>query len=282
MNVKRSLQNRIRGWLPKEPLNPNKQMPIKLESNPVKFKYLFVKSPSVIQFIVVVLSLALILGGLYLNSISTTRHEYSLPISSTTYNMPFEYDGNNYNCCIYLSTVPPLTGSGIGPANTVCPIYVYLKQQNNLTSGIYFENLRYLSYNSSIDAYVSKETNSSRLFSAEITTKNKGLVISAFYLHPPFEEGNAKQPIVSGVYFTIYCNSTGDAGASSFDIKTPIDATQSGYVVNYPYRNIGNILLAIGVLSLFLALFLSMANVKRSFSNYPAQEKAADNRGTTA
>ena len=94
MNTKRSLQNRIRGWFPQEPRFPNKPIQIKLETNPLKLKQLKAKfTINIAQFIAVVLAVSLILSGLYLNSINTTRTYYDLPWEGRTYYEPYEYVG---------------------------------------------------------------------------------------------------------------------------------------------------------------------------------------------
>ncbi len=273
MTAKKTL-SRIRGWFPQEPLYP-RHLKIKLETNPVKFRHRLGKSPiNTVQLLTVVLAVSLILGGLYLNSISTTRDEFSLPISSTAYNTPLEYNQNNYNYCVYLHVSPPLSGSSIGPANYVSPLSVYLKDPQNISSGVYFVTLRYLSYNTSIDAYSPRETNYSQTYSVD-TSKKDGLIIGTPPMSPPFEEGQTGQSIVNDVVFTIYCNATAPVYASLFSIKAPIDLTQSAFVVTYPYRTVGNILLSVGIVSLILALFLSVVNVKRNFGSY--QVKTGNN-----
>jgi hypothetical protein len=266
--------NKIRGWLPKESLNPNKQMQIKLEINPLKLRQRMGKSTiNVAQFVAVLLAVGLILGGLYLNSISKTQTSQQLPIEWTTLDTPFQYNGTNYNCSINLFVSPPLMGMmGSDIANMAAPIYVYINEPSNLTSGVYFTTLRYVRYNATLNAYTLQQTNDTSTFSPTQTIK-QDLIISAIYLKPPFEPGPGYQePIVRDVVFTLYCNTTGKLHSPLFTISTPINLAQSGFIVTYPYRNIGNLLLSLGIISLIIVLAISFVNLRKNSDNFPVKE----------
>ncbi len=271
MTLKHNLENRIKGWFPQEPLNSDKPLQLRLETNPLKLKRINGKvAINVAQLVAVVLALGLILGGLQLNSVSTTKGSYSLPINSTTYHNLIQVDGNTYNCSIYLFISPPLQESTLGTANHVNPLYVYLKDPKNITSGSYIVTLKYARYNDTLNAYLPEEFNQTGTFSAN-QVKKPALLFSVIALSPPFEPGPASlQPIVSEVVFGLYCNAT-NAGAGSFTIETPINGAQSGHIITYPYGNIGNILLGTGILCLLLVLTLTIINVGRKSRSYPTQ-----------
>jgi hypothetical protein len=272
LNLKNDFRNKLRGWFPQEPLNPNKQVQLRLETNPIKLKRIREKSTiNIAQFVAVVLAIGLILGGLQLNSVSTTKGSYSLPINSTTYHNPIQVDGTSYNCSIHLFISPPLQESTLGPANRVNSLFVYLKDPRNISSGVYITTLRYARYNDTLNTYVPQEFNQTGTFSPD-EAKKPDLLFSAIGLTPPFEPGPAGlQPIVSGVVFSLYCNAS-DAGAGSFTIETPINGAQSGYIITYPYRNIGNILLAAGLVCLSVVLVISIVNLGKKPRNYPIKD----------
>jgi hypothetical protein len=252
-------------------------MKIKLETNPLKLKQIRGKlTINIAQFVAVMLAIGLILSGLQLNSVSTTKGTYSLPINSTTYHNPIQVDGTSYNCTIYLFISPPLQESTLGPANRVNSLFVYLKDPGNISSGVYVTTLRYARYNDTLNAYVPQEFNQTGTFSPD-EAKKPDLLFSAIALAPPFEAGPVGlQPIVSGVVFSLYCNAS-NAGAGSFTIETPINGAQSGYIITYPYRNIGNILLAAGLVCLLVVLTISIVNLGKKSRNSPI-EKYSVNR----
>lgn len=264
MKQLQSLEKRIRGWFPQEPLNLNKQMELQLKTNPLKLKHIRNKlNINVAQLVAVVLSICLILGGLYLTSASTTKGTYSLPINSVTYHDPVQIDETIYNCTIYLFISPPLQESTLGPANRVNMLFVYLNEPENISSGVYVTTLRYARYNTTLNAYTPEKLNQTGIF-APNEAKKPDLLFSAVGLAPPFELGPVDlQPLVSSVVFTLYCNAS-NAGASSFTIETPINGAQSGYIIKYPYRDIGNIVLAAGILSLLGVFVISLVNIGRN------------------
>ncbi|MCW3983562.1 MAG: hypothetical protein NWE96_06150 [Candidatus Bathyarchaeota archaeon] len=264
MTFRGKLASLIRGWFPQEPLSPNKQMKLHLKTNPVKLERIRSKlTINVAQLVAVVLSICLILGGLLLTSVSTIKGTYSLPINSVTYHDPVQIDGTLYNCSIHLFISPPLQESVLGPANRVNTLFVYLNEPGNISSGVYVTTLRYARYNTTLKAYTPEEFNQTGMFRPD-ASKKPALLFSVFDLTPPFEPGPVSlQPLVSGVVFTLYCNAS-NAGASSFTIETPINGAQSGYIIRYPYRDIGNIVLAAGILSLLGVFVISLVNIGRS------------------
>lgn len=269
--------SKIRGWLPQEPLNPNKHMQIKLETNPLKLKRIRGKfTINAAQLVAVVLSIGLILGGLSLNSISTTKGSYSLPINSTTYHNPVQVDGTNYNCSIHLFISPPLQESTLGPSNRVNSLFVYLNDPKNISSGVYVTTLRYVRYNDTLKAFVPQEFNQTGTFTPD-ESKKPNLLFNAIGLAPPFEPGGL-QPLVSDVVFTLHCNAS-NAGAGSFTVETPINGAKVGYIVTYPYRNIGNILLALGIVSLVVALVTSLVNLGKKVGDSQVKEYAVTRGG---
>ncbi len=274
MKAKRCLQSRIRGWLPKEPLNPNKPLKIKLETKPLKLRQITEKSAiNLAHFIVVVLAVSLILSGLYLNSVSKVQSSYQLPVEWGSLRTPIQFNGTNYNCSINVFVSPPL--EGVGTSNWVAPIYVYLNEPSNLTAGVYFVTLRYASYNVSASSYSPQQTNYTGTFST-IQTKKQDLIISAISMKPPFEVGPSdQQPIVRDVVFSFYCNATGKLPSPLFTITTPIDLTHSGFIVSYPYRNQGNILLSVGIASLIVAMAISLVNLRKNANKYQVEENAS-------
>src|SRR5665647_2537664 len=191
-------------------------MKIKLETNPLKLKRIRGKlTINIAQFVAVILAIVLILSGLQLNSVSTTKGTYSLPINSTTYHNLVQVDGTSYNCTIYLFISPPLQESTDGPANRVNSLFVYLKDPRNISFGIYVTTLRYARYNDILNAYVPQEFNQTGTFSPD-EAKKPDLLFSAIGLAPPFEPGPVGlQPIVSGIVFSLYCNAS-NAGTGSF------------------------------------------------------------------
>ncbi len=273
MKAKRSFQNRIRGWLPKEPLNPNKSIQIKFETDPLKFRKRMGKSAiNLAQFVAVVLAVCLILSGLYLNSISKEQTSQELPTEWFSSNTPFQFNGTNYNCSIKVIVSAPIRGNGIGLSNLVAPLYVYLNEPSNLTSGVYFVNLRYARYNATSNTYMPQQTNDTGTFSP-IQTKKQDLIFSVISMKPPFEPGPSdQQPIVRDVVFSFYCNATGKLSFPLFSITTPIDLSQSGFIVTYPYRNIGDLLLFLGILSLIVVSAISLANLRKNLGNYPVKD----------
>jgi hypothetical protein len=274
MGEKRNLQRIVRGWFPQEPQFPNKPIKIKLETNPLKLKRIRGKlTVNLAQLIAVVLAIGLILSGLQLSSVSTTKGSYSLPINSTTYHNPVQVDGNNYNCSIHLFISPPLQESTLGPANRVNPLLVYLKDPSNISSGVYVTTLRYVRYNDTLNAYIPQEFNQTGTFAPD-EAKKPALLFSAVGLAPPFEQGSVGlQPLVSGVVFSLYCNAS-NVGAASFAIETLINGAQSGYIISYPYRNIGNILLVAGLVCLSVVFVISIVNLGKKSRNYPIGEYA--------
>ena len=275
MTVRKNLEDRIRGWFPQEPLNPNKQRQIKLENNPLKLKQKTGKlTINLAQFIAVVLAISLILGGLFLNSVSSTKSHYSLPIEyyGRTYPTPFQFNGTNYNYTVYAFITPPLQAVGTGVANDVAPIFMYLNEPCNLTSGVYCVTLRYASYNYTSGSYDPKELNYTGTFSPS-QTENQHLIYHAFNLHPPFETGSISlEPIVRDVVLTLYSNSTGKQPSPLFTITTQIDLTHSAFIITYPYRNIGNILLTVGIASLIIVFVLSVVNLGKKTENLQVEK----------
>jgi hypothetical protein len=262
--MQRSLKETIRGWFPQEPIIGNKQLQIKLETNPLKLKQLKAKfTINIAQFIAVVLAVGLILGGLYLNSIYTIEDESSLPVSGHTYYEPFEYQGDTYNCSMQLSVPPEIRDIGFGFPN-IAPIYVYINQPTNLTSGVYISRLIYLTYNASSDTYSSKEVNNTGTFSV-ISPERQLPNFSIVDLSIPFGQGQGRDPTIKNVGLTLYCNSTGDLNWPLFSITTPLDSTNIVY--NYPYRTYATYLLTLGVISLIASLVIAFANLKKKSPN---------------
>jgi len=274
LNLKNDFLNKFRGWFPQDPLNPNKQLQLRLETNPLKLKRIRGKlTINIAQLVAVALAIGLILSGLQLNSVSTTKGSYSLPINSTTYHNRVQVDGTSYNCTIYLFISPPLQESTLGPANRVNSLFVYLKDPGNISSGVYVTTLRYARYNDTLNAYVPQEFNQTGTFTPD-EAKKPDLLFSAIALAPPFEAGPVGlQPIVSGIVFSLYCNAS-NAGAGSFTIETPINGAQSGYIITYSYRNIGNIFLAAGLVCLLVVLVFSIINLGKKSRKYPIEEYA--------
>lgn len=274
MDLKQLTQKFFRGWFPQEPLNPNKQMKLQLKTNSIKHERIKNKlTINVAQLVAVVLSICLILGGLLLTSASTTKGTYSLPINSVTYHDPVQIDGTIYNCSIHLFISPPLQESTLGPANRVNTLFVYLNEPENISSGVYVTTLRYARYNTTLNAYTPEEFNQTGTFMPD-RTKKPALLFSAVGLAPPFEQSPAGlQPLVSDVVFKLYCNAS-NAGASSFTVETPINGAQSGYIIKYPYRDIGNIVLAAGILSLLGVFVISLVNIGRSRVGYSSKNIA--------
>ncbi|MCW4028065.1 MAG: hypothetical protein NWE92_00250 [Candidatus Bathyarchaeota archaeon] len=264
MTLKNKLEARLRGWFPQDPYTLDKQMQLQLNTNPLKLKHIREKfTINVAQLVAVVLSICLILGGLYLTSASTTKGSYSLPINSVTYHEPVQIDGTNYNSSIHLFISPPLQESILGPANRVNMLYVYLNEPGNISSGAYVTTLKYVRFNTTLNAYTPEEFNQTGTFVPD-EAKKPGLLFSAVDLKPPFEPSSAGlEPLVSEVVFTLYCNAS-NAGASSFTIETPINGAQSGYIISYPYRDSGNIILAAGIFSLLGVLVISLVSLGRS------------------
>jgi hypothetical protein len=124
-----------------------------------------------------------------------------------------------------------------------------------------------------LNAYVPQEFNQTGIFAPD-EAKKPDLLFSAIGLAPPFEPGPVGlQPIVSEIVFSLYCNAS-NAGAGSFTIETPINGAQSGYIITYPFRNIGNILLAAGLVCLLAVLVISIVNLGKKSRNYPIKEYA--------
>lgn len=264
MSKRKSIQAHIRGWFPQEPIVGNKRLQIKLETNPIKLKQLKAKfTINTAQFIAVILSVGLILSGLYLNAIYTVKDESSLPVSGSTYYEPFEFEGNTYNCCIQLSVPPKIRDIGLGFPN-IAPIYGYINQPTNLTSGAYIARLFYLSYNASSGSYNSKEINETHTFSAIQTTKRTPS-FSILSLHIPFGQDQSRDVVITNAGFTIYCNATGELKWPIFTITTQLDSSEIVY--NYTYRNYANILLTSGVISLISALVISFVNLRKKQPN---------------
>jgi hypothetical protein len=272
LNLRNNFLDKLRGWFPQEPLNPNKQLQLKLETIPLKLKRIRGKlTINVAQFVAVALAIGLILSGLQLNSVSTTKGSYSLPINSTTYHNPVQRDGTSYNCSILLFISPPLQESTLGPANRINSLFIYLKDPTNISSGVYVTTLRYARYNDTLNAYIPQEFNQTGTFAPD-KAKKPDLLFSAISLAPPFQPGKVGlQPIVSDVVFTLYCNAS-NAGASSFTIETPINGAQSGYIITYPHRNSGNILLAAGLVCLLVVLVISIVNIGKKSKNYSIKD----------
>ncbi|HSV49210.1 MAG TPA: hypothetical protein VLH35_02755 [Candidatus Acidoferrales bacterium] len=266
MKTRNILGNCIRGWFPQEPIIGNKQLQIKLETNPLKLKQLKAKfTINTAQFVTVILAVGMLLSGLYLNSIQTKRTESYLPMSWTTYNEAFEFEGNNYNCCIHMKVVPQTRSMGIGNPN-IAPINVYISQPSNLTAGVCIERLSYLGFNSTSESYYPKEVNETRTFSP-VPTRKEAPAFSIIDLSVPFEEGQSRAAVITSAGFSLYCNSTGNLPHPLFTITSPIDTTQNGYIINYPYRTYATILLTLGVISLIAALVISFVSLRKKQPN---------------
>jgi hypothetical protein len=283
MNAQKRLKNRIRGWLPQEPLNPNKHMQIKFEANPLELKQPKGKlTINMAQFLAVMLAFGMILSGLYLNSIYDEKGDYNLPVNWESTDAPVEYEGMNYNCTIKLFVAPQLEDNMLGTATEVKPISVYLNEPSNLTAGAYVIKLQYVAYNSSTNSYLPRAINNTGTFAPD-KDKKQDLIVFTGYLKPPFDDGSDQ--ITRNVVITLYSNKTGELPPSTFSLTSHINTAQGSAIVTYPYRTQGNILLAAGIISLIAALVISYTNLMRKspvFKNKPnpavqPKGKSADN-----
>lgn len=162
-----------------------------------------------------------------------------------------------------LSVPPEIRDIGFGFPN-IAPIYVYINQPTNLTSGVYIARLFYLTCNSASDTYSSKEVNNTGTFSV-ISPERQLPNFSIVDLSIPFGQEQGRDPIIKNVGLTLYCNSTGDLNWPLFSIKTPLDSTNIVY--NYPYRTYATYLLTLGVISLIAALVIAYSNLKKKSPN---------------
>ena len=272
MIPKKNFWARIRGWFPQEPISPHKKL--QLETSPIKLKQANRKTAiNSAQFISVLLAFFLILGGLSLNALSNTESTYHLAYEEYINEAPVEFNGTNYNCTIIYRVEPPLSNNKFGLPRLE-PIYIYLNEPSNITSGSYIATLKYAHYNAASNIYTPEETNESGTFSPA-PAKNQDLVYSATALSAPFEAApNDQQSIIRSFVFTIYCNSTGKLTTPLCSIVTPINLTQGDYRVIHPYSSIGNVLLSIGIISLVVVLLLSFVNLSKKPTSRQGEAQA--------
>jgi len=266
MTLKNELESRVRGWFPKDP-QLRSPVSINLETNPLKLKRNPRKSAiNIAQVVAVALSVCLILGGLYLNSISNTKTENNLPVYYESLEAPVEYNGVTYNCSIKLFTSPPLRSDFFGgAARETRPLRVYLNEPSNITSGEYEVKLQYIAYNDRTEAYVPRVSVSNSTFTVD-PDKQGDLIAYTHYLKAPFDDGSDQ--IIRNIVFTFYTNKTGQLPNPLFTLTTPIDLTQGSFPVTYPYETVGTALLAVGIASLIMALVISFVSLGTKTGGY--------------